>query len=86
MREMYTAMENIDFHTGINEGDFLKFKIIVEYMAKELESKAKYYAFEAKTVQAAWDNHFAAFGAQDVDKIMLDYTDQSVLKAWDHRT
>ena len=38
MREMYTAMENIDFHTGINEGDFLKFKIIVEIMEKELEA------------------------------------------------
>ena len=26
--------------------------------------------------QASWDNHFAAFGAQDVDKILLDYTEK----------
>ena len=28
-------------------------------------------------VQAGWDNHFAAFGEQDLDKIMLDYTEES---------
>jgi len=32
------------------------------------------------TVSAAWANHFEAFGAQDVDKIMLDYDDESVLQ------
>jgi len=34
--------------------------------------------YEPKSVQDAWDNHFAAFGGQDLDKIMLDYTDASV--------
>merc|ERR1712061_826021 len=41
-------------------------------------------AYAPASVQEAWDNHFAAFGAQDVDKIMLDYTDRSVLKAFNH--
>jgi len=31
----------------------------------------------ATVVAPAWDNHFSAFGAQDVDKIMLDYTEES---------
>jgi len=38
--------------------------------------------YEPKTVQAAWDNHFAAFAqANDagLDQIMLDYTDDSIL-------
>jgi len=30
-------------------------------------------------VAEAWDNHFAAFGAQDVDMIMKDYTSSSVV-------
>lgn len=38
------------------------------------------------TVAGAWAHHFAAFGAQDVDKIMQDYTENSVLKAFDHTT
>merc|ERR1719247_3943476 len=43
-------------------------------------------AYKAATVQAAWDNHFEAFGGQDVAKIMLDYTEESVLKAFNHAT
>merc|ERR1719434_276448 len=31
------------------------------------------------TLQEAWDNHFSAFGAQDLDKILLDYDDNSVV-------
>ena len=38
------------------------------------------------TVQAAWDNHFAAFGGQDLDQIMLDYTERSVIRCHDHRS
>jgi ketosteroid isomerase-like protein len=30
-------------------------------------------------VQASWDNHFAAFGAQDVERILQDYTEDSVI-------
>ena len=33
-------------------------------------------------MQASWDNHFAAFGGQDVDKILLDYTEASVIKVY----
>jgi glutathione S-transferase len=38
------------------------------------------------TVKAAWDNHFSAFGAQDVEKILADYTEESEIRVWDHRT
>jgi len=41
--------------------------------------------YKAETVQAAWDNHFGAFGGQDLAKVMLDYTEESELRAWDHR-
>merc|ERR1719382_552674 len=36
------------------------------------------------SVQAAWDNHFSAFGKQDLDKIMLDYDETSVVRVWDN--
>ena len=42
--------------------------------------------YKPGSVKAAWDNHFAAFGAQDVTRIMQDYTEKSVLKAFDHTT
>merc|ERR1711924_55394 len=32
------------------------------------------------------DNHFGAFGAQDVDKILLDYTEKSVIKVYNQVT
>jgi hypothetical protein len=37
-------------------------------------------------VQDAWDNHFSAFGTKDVDKILLDYTAQSVITIYDQNT
>ena len=37
-------------------------------------------------VQPAWDNHFAAFGGQDVDKVLKDYTEASVIKVYDQIT
>merc|ERR1712154_565403 len=40
----------------------------------------------ASTVQAAWDNHFAAFGAQDLDKIMLDYDETSMVRVHNNVT
>ena len=33
-------------------------------------------------VQPAWDNHFAAFGSQDVSKVLLDYCEQSKIVAY----
>ena len=33
-------------------------------------------------VQKSWDNHFAAFGGQDVERILLDYTEQSVITVY----
>mmetsp|Transcript_22521 Transcript_22521/g.42325 ORF Transcript_22521/g.42325 Transcript_22521/m.42325 type:complete len:131 (-) Transcript_22521:195-587(-) len=41
---------------------------------------SKVYA--PKTVQEAWDNHFSAFGAKDVPKILLDYDENSVIRVW----
>ena len=37
-------------------------------------------------VQASWDNHFAAFGGQDVDKVLKDYTEKSVIKVYNQVT
>merc|ERR1712087_1029624 len=39
--------------------------------------------YSPKCVQEAWDNHFSAFGGQDLDKIMLDYDDNSVVRVFD---
>lgn len=36
------------------------------------------------TVQDAWQNHFDAFGAQDVPKIMLDYDAASVVSVYNN--
>jgi len=36
--------------------------------------------YNPTTVGEAWLNHFEAFGAQDVDKIMLDYDEETVLQ------
>merc|ERR1719215_1894460 len=38
--------------------------------------------YNPTTVQAAWDNHFSAFGGQDVDQIMLDYDEDSEISIW----
>ena len=37
-------------------------------------------------VQESWDNHFAAFGEQDVERILQDYTEDSEIRVFDHRT
>ena len=37
-------------------------------------------------VQRGWDNHFAAFGAQDTGKILKDYTEQSQVLVYDAAT
>ena len=38
--------------------------------------------YAATSVQAAWDNHFEAFGEQDLEKIMLDYDETSIAKVY----
>lgn len=35
------------------------------------------------SVQDAWDNHFAAFGGKDVERILLDYDDRSEIRVYD---
>ena len=39
--------------------------------------------YTAASVQDAWNNHFAAFGSQDLDRIVKDYTEESVLECYD---
>jgi len=34
-------------------------------------------------VAQAWDNHFSAFGGQDVEKILLDYTEKSTITVYE---
>jgi len=36
-------------------------------------------------IYQVWENHFSAFGEQDIDKIMKDYDEKSVVYVWDHR-
>jgi hypothetical protein len=36
----------------------------------------------ATDVAGAWENHFEAFAAQDLDRIMLDYTDTSEVRVY----
>lgn len=38
------------------------------------------------SVQQAWDNHFTAFNAQNVEQIVLDYSEESVIRIFDHTT
>ncbi|CAM9266921.1 unnamed protein product [Ectocarpus sp. 6 AP-2014] len=40
-------------------------------------------AYAPSTVQDAWDNHFAAFAAHDMDRILLDYDEDSVVTTYD---
>jgi len=37
-------------------------------------------------VQASWDNHFAAFGGQDVERILRDYSEDSVITVYNQLT
>ncbi|CAM9961750.1 unnamed protein product [Laminaria digitata] len=40
-------------------------------------------AYAPTNVQAAWDNHSAAFGGKDLDKILLDYDENSIITTYD---
>jgi len=40
--------------------------------------------YEPKSVQEAWDNHFKAFGGQDVKMILKDYCPKSIITVHDH--
>jgi len=35
-------------------------------------------------IKNGWDNHFEAFGAKNVTKILDDYTEESVIRIWDN--
>jgi len=40
-------------------------------------------SYKPKCAQDVFDNHFDAFGEQNIDKIMLDYTEDSILTGFD---
>merc|ERR1712176_585177 len=44
---------------------------------QSLRGTSVMHAYEPSNVADAWQNHFDAFGAQDVEKIALDYDDTS---------
>jgi len=49
------------------EGKILRQNVVVHY----------------SPVQQSWDNHFAAFGGQDVERVLLDYTEDSMITVYD---
>jgi hypothetical protein len=53
-------------------------------VAKQVETLARTQA--NGPTQSAWDNHFSAFGSQDLKKIMLDYVEESVAVIHDMTT
>jgi len=44
------------------------------------------YQISYLPVQASWDNHFAAFGGQDLERVLLDYTEDSVIHVYNQLT
>jgi len=63
-----------------------KFKILRQNIVVTKREATALSGYKPKNVQEAWDNHFAAFGAQDVDKILLDYDDSSVARVHNNVT
>lgn len=43
-------------------------------------------AYYPQSVREAWNNHFSAFGEQNLDKIMLDYDETSVVRLFTNNT
>ena len=43
-------------------------------------------SYAPKSVQEAWDNHVVAFGNQDVEQILLDYDETSMITSYDQTT
>merc|ERR1711998_613165 len=51
--------------------------------AEVTSADAKIDGYAPQSISEAWNNHFEAFGAQDLDQIMLDYTEDSVLESYE---
>ena len=43
-------------------------------------------SYSPKTIKDAWDNHFSAFGSKDMDKILKDYDEKSVITVFNPTT
>merc|ERR1711879_58306 len=50
--------------------------------AQQHQGAQKHYS--PQKIADAWQNHFDAFGAQDLDKIMLDYDNDSVARVYNN--
>merc|ERR1712203_333342 len=61
-------------------GNDKKFKVLRPNIVVTKREATDNNGYLPKSIQEAWDNHFAAFGGQDVDKILLDYDDNSVAR------
>jgi len=57
-------------------------KISLQSMVFKTESDV----YAPKSVQDAWDNHVLAFGNQDVEQILLDYDETSMITSYDQTT
>lgn len=69
------------------EGDkILRQNVVVYDSSSDVASNKTQGGSSSGIVKAAWDNHFAAFGDKDVDKILLDYTDSSIINVYDAKT
>lgn len=56
----------------------------VQYASVAASPQLVVQGYRPTSVQAAWDNHFEAFGKQDLDQIMLDYDETSEARVWNN--
>jgi ketosteroid isomerase-like protein len=76
--------QNIVWQSGSDPASYAQAAVHSQREAHQLATMHKHY--RKASVQAAWDNHFSGFAAQNVEMIMQDYTDHSELRAFDHST
>jgi len=69
------------------DGKILRQNVVITYKNPKAEGEQKMVndkevASGTGAVHDSWNNHFAAFGAQDVDKVLQDYTNKSVITVY----
>jgi len=74
------------FHTAMGWLPPAAYQSESQKKAAASDEEAKENSYEPRTVADAWKNHFDAFGGQDLDKILLDYDEKSVVTVWDTRS
>ena len=68
------------------DGMIVRQNIIFESGFPKTPDSSVIAARKLAATQASWDNHAAAFVASDVEKILLDYTEDSVITVTDFTT